>query len=354
MLKKILVLICMIALSCGTPGNVQAAQQDDLRQINPAQLWPDKSSWIGQQAIFFRAKMHRNVSYLFIYENAGTHPSGIDQLELGKRIANKAFVIKALYQLQTPESTEYYWQLVDSSGTQTVWVKDTKEKQPSDQPFALTAELDKEKQMILQAASFSNLTVWNNSNMINQSEIGGTPDHLEMLTVVDFRSDGPFSEKYMLTLKRKDGSPLIWKTGFQAASPVYSNSQFCETFQKNFYLKNPVDAHPNWPDTIWSAIQLRKVAVGWDKDMVLMSWGKPEQIVKGDGKGDGKGGKGGKGKADYESWNYKDNRHLLFQGNQLAKIRVPRPPVKTEVKNQQNTPKNQDDGLEDVTEAFVK
>jgi hypothetical protein len=345
MFKKTLLGILLILLSCLTPV-AAAPLPAGLTEVSAAQVWPNKISWIGQKAVFLPAKMYQNVSYLFLYQDPTAALSGVDQLSLGKSLLGKTLTIKGLYKLKKDAATEYYWYLAADSGNPAVWLKDSQDTTLGDQPFALETEVAKEKIWIDKLAALQGITVWNNCNIVTSFAKSGSAEHLAPLTIHEFRSDGPFSEKYQLLFTKEDGSLLDWTIGLGTTPPAYNHQQFYELLKKSFYLKSPYDAHPGWSADRWTAIRARKIAVGMDQEMVILSWGAAKQV---------------EGLKDHtEIWEYYGNRFLFFKDKALIKIKVPKPPGAKDTKDPKNTkeakpkpdqPKYMDSGLTEVTEA---
>jgi hypothetical protein len=181
----------------------------------------------------------------------------------------------------------------------------------ADQPFAFASEIAQENQDIVKAASLITSVVWANCNIVNAGDVTGDMSHLERLTVIDFQSNGPFSESYSMEFRKDDGSTVLWKTGLTANVPVYNHQQFYQLFQKSFYQSNPLELHPNWPEDIRTNIKNQKVSVGMDQAMVLLSWGNPNRIAK--------------ATPGYELWLYNNQTTLYFKDKAVVRILIPDP-----------------------------
>lgn len=313
MLKKTLLISLLFFVACLSP--VAAADQlpAGMAEVGASQVWSAKATWIGQKAVIVPAKMVEHVGFLFLYQDPTTSVSGVDQLSLGRSLSGKTLTIKGLYTLKKATATEYYWYLTAEGGAPAVWLKDSRDKTLADEPFALEAEFSQDKRWQEQLAALPGLAVWYNSNSAVTFAKGASADHLAPLTISEFHSGGPFSETYQLTFTKEDGSVLDWTAGVGTTPPAYSNRQFYDLLQKTFYLKSPYDAHPAWPEARWAAIKARKVAVGMDQDMVVLSWGATMLITQ--------------AKDGTETWEYPDHRYLIFKGKTLTKIKVPKPPA---------------------------
>jgi hypothetical protein len=332
MTKKLILMLLILAIL--SISGVSAQSSDDLKPVDVLGLWPAKASWLGQKVVFLRPKMHQNVSYLHIFQHPLSPISGIDQLTLGKTLVNRTFVIKGLFQQNKAGLLLYFWQLTDEKGT-VVWVKDTSEAPASDQPFVFDFEVIQEKQQIDNINKLIGKTLWFNRNMVASPEFTGKARHLDQLTITGFKSDGPFSETYLLSLETADGETATWKVGMYADTPVYNHSQFQALLMQRFFVEDPQISHPKWSDEVWAACKNLEVALGWDKDMVMTSWGLPSSVQKTDN--------------GAEKWSY-GNKYLLFKDKTLVKIRiaaVTKPPDNKPPKTKIN------DNLTDVAKASL-
>ena len=338
MTKKIALGIFLLVLGCLSPVAAADTAPVTLRQVNVAQIWPNKAGWLGQKAVLVPAKLYQTVSFLFLYDQPGALPSGVDQLSLGRRLSGKEYVVKGLFEQKAAKTTEYFWCLTGDGALPALWVKDNQDRTLSDQPFALESEMAGEKQAAEKLAKLTGLTIWSNKNKAVVFDQKALADHLEPLVIRTVRSDGPFGENYSLQLAREDNSLLLWKAGFGSNPSVYSLQQFYDLLQKNFYMTSPFDAHPTWSQDTWTAIKSRKVALGWNQEMVDLSWGAARETTK--------------EKDGSETWEYPDRHFLTFKNDIVTKIKIPAPPPVKDGKPQSNQPKGIDSNLKEVPEAF--
>jgi hypothetical protein len=328
MLKRTLLLSLFLLLACLTPVAAADAPGAGLSEVSAAQIWQSKAGWVGQKAVILPAKIYQNVSFLFLYQDPTAPASGADQYLLGKSLFGKPFVIRGLYELNKDSAKQYYWYLATDKGDFSVWVKDNKDRALADQPFVLDTEIAEDRRAMEPLAALPGLTLWYNINSGISFSKGGSSEHLAPLTIREFHSDGPFSEKYQLLLTKEDGSVLDWTVGLATTPPVYDHRQFYALLQKSFYLKSPYETHPGWPEARWAAIKARKVALGMDQEMVNLSWGAATQVTK--------------AKDGTETWEYPDSRYLFLKDKKLIKIKVPKPPAAEGGKTPQDKDKDKD------------
>lgn len=307
MRKPIFILLLLAALLFPALPILAEPEPAELSAVTP---WPQKADWVGQQAAIIPAKLNASASYLLVFPKPGQDISGVDQLFLARKYIGQSFTIEGLYQQQTKRAAAYYWRLVGPEGS-TVWVRDYPAGQLSALPFALPSEFDAENKVIAELTSLAGTTVWINRNLITASELSTDVGHLEPLTITAFKSNGPFSDTYSLAFRQANGEPVVWELKPAGKRAAFSTSQFYALVQQDLYRQDPQDQFPLWAD-IWPLIKAREIRVGWDREMVLMSWGTPtsvEKVLKGPEKG-------------LERWGYGSN-HLYFEGKQLAKIKIP-------------------------------
>lgn len=308
-------------------------------------LWPHKADWAGRPAVIFPAKLYATASYLLLYRQPGEELSGVEQLALGRRLAGRAFTVQGLYELKKPGADPRHYWLLAAPGEQ-VWVRDTKDTPLANLPFALDSEINAENKKIAELTALAGATVWIDANRVAAADLSAPLGHLSPLTVVAFKSTGPFSDVYTLTLQPTEGAPVVWAvkiTGGQAAA--YSNAQFAALLARSFFRQEPRTLFPHWAEHLWPLVAAREVRVGWDKEMALMSWGDPDKVEKA-AKGPDK---------DLEIWQYAGNRHLYFKDKLLVKIKIPDPAAKPGTTKPAGTPKTpDDDGLMEVQSAVKK
>lgn len=51
-----------------------------------------------------------------------------------------------------------------------------------------------------------------------------------------------------------------------------------EPFTEHWFFEDPKKIYSDWPEEMWELIEQFKVAIGMNKEMVILSWGKPEKI----------------------------------------------------------------------------
>lgn len=281
--------------------------------LSAAEPWPRKADWVGQQATVYPAKLYATASYLLVFPQPGLETSGADQLFFARTLAGKTFTIKGLFKLTKPAGVEYYWQLAGPSG-KPAWVKDTADGPLALLPFALNSEIAAENAATADLAALAGTPVWINRNLVAAPDLTAAVGHLAPLTIAGFRSSGPFGDTYALTLRQEDGSQVVWSLGSTGARTAYSNRDFLSRVGKSFFRKNPQGLFPAWAETLWPLIRAREIRTGWDREMVLMSWGDPdttEKVIEGPDKG-------------LERWRY-GGTNLYFRDKQLVKIKIPDP-----------------------------
>lgn len=312
MKKKIGLILMAILMLASLPA--LAAPGQSPRPVD-AKLWPLKAAWPGQKVGFFRAKLYASASYLLVFPQPGQAIAGVDQLFFARKLIGKTYTIQGLYKLPTKGAAEYYWRLDGPAGEAPVWVKDSQAGQLSSLPFVLGREIAEENRQIADLQALKGKMVWINRNHIVAGELSGNIGHLQPLTIVSFKSAGPFSETYSISFTQADGAALVWELKPTGSRAAYNHSQFREIFRQSFYDQDPLSLHPDWQPAVRELIKDREIRVGWDSDMVLMSWGEPDRrntIEIGPEKG-------------LTLWLYPEGAHLYFKGKNLVKIKIPRP-----------------------------
>lgn len=281
--------------------------------LTPVGAWPQKADWVGQQATVYPAKLYDTASYLLVFRQPGLAVSGADQLSFARALAGQIFTIKGLFKLTGKSGAEYYWQLAGAGG-KTAWVKDTPDGQLALLPFALQSEIAAEDTAAAALTALAGTPVWINRNLVAAPDLTAAVGHLAPLTIAGFKSAGPFGDTYSLTLRQADGAEIVWSLKTSGARTVYSNRQFLARVEKSFFRQNPQALFPHWAETIWPLVRAREIRVGWDREMVLMSWGDPdtaEKVAEGPDRG-------------LERWRY-GSTNLYFRDKLLAKIKIPDP-----------------------------
>ncbi|MDT8903113.1 hypothetical protein [Anaeroselena agilis] len=318
-------LIILIALAVFLPASVPArsapapappAQADKEKPVLSAIApWPAKAAWVGQQATIVPAKLYASSSYLLIFRDPDQDMSGVDQLFLARKNIGQIFTVQGLYKLaKKGAAARYFWRLDSKDGT-VLWIRDYPEVTLSGLPFALDSEIEAEKRAIAEINSLVGNTIWIDRNYIPPKELTADVAHLAPLTVTAFKSAGPFSEAYALSLRREDGSPVVWTIAPTGVRAAFSNSQFYGMIRSGFMRHNPQTLFPHWPQDDWQLIRDQEIRAGWDKDKVLMSWGEPKMppVLVPDGS-----------EEDMYEWRY-GNYYLYFKNNVLLKIKIPDP-----------------------------
>lgn len=345
-MKKKIIFITLFLLLAALPAMAEPAD-GNLRALD-AKLWPQKTAWPGQTVSFFPAKFYASASYLLLFSQPGQSIAGVDQLFFARTLVGKAYKIQGLYELKKKAGAppEYYWRLDGPPGQAPLWVKDNPEGQLASLPFVLASEVAEDNKQRAAIQALTGKVVWLDRNRIGKSELSVNVNHLAPLTITDFKSTGPFSETYVMSFEQADGPPLVWQLGPTASRAAYSHSQFLQLFQQIFRSQDPESLYPKWPPSVWDLVKAREIKVGFDKDMVLMSWGetdKREIIEKGPEKG-------------LEQWRYPEGYRLYFKGKALVKIKIPQS-VDPKSKDQTVKPdakpgkEGRDDGLIEVPAA---
>lgn len=312
-------MLCLMLIAVlAVPALAAAAGPEQTAPVlaDAAKVRPQKAVWVGQTAIFELAKIYEKVTYLFVYQDPLKPISGVEQKMLARKLAGQSFRIDGLYQVKNGKTSEYFWRLSGITGNRVIWIKDYEHAMLSDMPFALPAEIEQDGKERERLKTLPGQSVWYNSN---SGAIGDKVHHLEELTLKELISDGPFSDTYTAVLLRDNGDTVEWKTGVTAKLPVYSNAQFYQVLQEVFLWQDPYAAHKAWKTQDWELIQKRTVKQGWEAEKVLLSWGKPDTVYRGEISALG----------FTERWLYKDRINLFFKNGVLAKILIPKPaPVK--------------------------
>lgn len=320
-MKKFLILLIALFFvhSPAFSAPQQPAQSGQTGQERPAlsaaPAWPAKAAWVGQQATVVPAKIYASASYLLIFREPGKDISGVDQLFLARKHIGQTFTIQGLHQLtQKGATTQYFWKLTGTDGT-VLWVRDYPEAELTGLPFALAGEIEAEKRVIAEITSLVGTTLWIDRNLIPAAELTAPVSHLDPLTVTAFKSAGPFSEAYSLSLRREDGTPVVWTVAPTGARAAFSNSQFYGMIRSGFMRHEPQTLFPHWTQEDWQLVRAQEIRVGWDREKVIMSWGQPQAAPAPVTSGPEK---------DSYEWRY-GNYRLYFLNNQLKKIKFPDP-----------------------------
>lgn len=340
------VLLTILAFSL-SPSYGECAAQITVERVDAKVMGKDKAELIGQSVTVFPSRLHQSVGYLFLYEKPAADVSGVSQLEFARSIAGKEFVVDGLFSVHNGVKSDYYWKIVSLADKSVVWVKDNRERLLADEPFVLAADVEQDKLAMQAAEAIVNQQVWVNLNVTGRTDFVGKIDHLEHLIVTAFKSTGPFSDQYVISFLKDDGTTVEWKVGYRSAIPVYNHKSFLSLYRSGYYANDPVNVHPGWTQQEWQAIKLRKIIVGWSKELVDMSWGKPIKITGGNNKtGSSKNKNSGQ-----EVWEYDGQRYLKFKDNVLVSIRIPKP----QPPNNKGAVKNkQEDAFMEVTEALAQ
>lgn len=333
-------LIIFIMLLVFLSPAAAAAEPGVLSAVSP---WPQKADWVGQQATVYPAKLYANASYLLVFRQPGQAVSGADQLFFARTLAGQPFTVRGLFKLTKQAGVEYYWQLAGTGG-KTAWVKDNPDGPLSLLPFALNSEIAAENAAVAGLAALAGTPVWISRNLIAAPELTAAVGHLAPLTIVGFKSSGPFGDVYSLTLRQENGAHMVWTIGSTGARTVYSNRQFAVRVEKSLFRQNPQTLFPHWAENLWPLIRAREIRTGWDREMVLMSWGDPEtteKTIEGPEKG-------------LERWRY-GATNLYFRDKLLAKIKIPDPTLaKANTAKDDNRKSAKGDGTIEVSGASKK
>lgn len=117
-------------------------------------------------------------------------------------------------------------------------------------------------------------------------------------------------ESGIIEIIKDNGDKFLWQPNHDIDSDKHVNSTAAQTVALDirgmFYFNNPYEMHPDWSENAWSSIKSKKVYIGMNCEMVLMSWGKPSQ----------------KHKSSYdwgteEQWVYNSDDYLYFENGIL-------------------------------------
>lgn len=287
-----------------------------LENIDVAKVSPEKAHWVGQTVTFLLPRLYERGGYVYLYEELNKPGAIHDQFLLAKKIAGQRYSVQGLFR-DSSSSPKYYWKLFNVLDNSVLWVRDVNFNS-SQIPFMLPEELNKDNKAKEELRSLIAKTVWYNKN---STALGKEISHLEPMTVVDIRNFGEYGEFFEVTLKLRDGKETKWVTSYKEVPPVYSYASLGKALSECFYIADPFISHPQWTSDDWALLISQEIKVGWAKNKVMMSWGRPykNKIEP-------------KNKAYTERWIYEDNTNLFFKGNTLVKILIaPEKPVEAKI-----------------------
>lgn len=294
-----------------------------------AKVFPEKAHWVGQTVTFSLPRLYERGGYVYLYEDLNKPGTTHDQFVLAGKIAGRSYTVQGLFRDSSP-SLKYYWKLFNVADNSIIWVRDINFSS-SQIPFLLPEELSKDNKVKEELRSLFTQTVWYNKN---SNALGKEIAHLEPMTVIDMRNFGEYGEFFEVTLRPHNGKETKWITSYKEVPPVYSYASLEKALNECFYLTDPYKSHPQWTSDDWALLISQEIKVGWDKDRVMMSWGRPHRNKIET-----------ENKSYTERWVYEDNTNLFFKGNTLVKIliapekpAVPKTVEKNKVQEQKGKP----------------
>ncbi|NLY75727.1 MAG: hypothetical protein GX075_10525 [Firmicutes bacterium] len=80
------------------------------------------------------------------------------------------------------------------------------------------------------------------------------------------------------TLVSTTNDIVLWEGSYSRINDT--SNKLMRPLEEYWYLSDPVKIYPKWPQRAWDAIKEYKIYIGMNKEMVLMSWGKPERVYR--------------------------------------------------------------------------
>ena len=276
-------------------ATISYAKGIDLKKI------PKPEEWVGEKVIFRPRpeilQKYGYASYSYSKGNSLQYPSYFNLVEktaIIEKVTRDFLNINVVLKIEDSNKLLY-----------------TKANGNTLESIGFFSEMEKAKKYI-------GKTVWNKKNKLqtyNPDEyltpkigIKGKYEeipikNLEKLTVVKIEW-GWFTNPLRFYLKTKDGKVGFWDGSYSRINDTFNN--LLEPFDENWYLQNPYKIHPSWDKKTWKAIEKNKIYIGMNKEMVLMSWGKPKDINRTVGSW-----------GSHEQWGY-DSQYLYFENNKLT------------------------------------
>lgn len=260
-IQKIVGYLCTITLSILISIAAIYAQKTTTERV------PEYEKWIGEKIIFLsQPPEHQKYSYR---EYSSSYPddyqiysSSYQYQELVGKIAEIMEIKKDLryneliITLKIQGSNELLYASIFSS-------------QNLDD-VGLISEMDKAKKYVGKA-------VWNKRQDFLYTEKADIPiKNLEKLTVIKVEWGEWDSSPLRFYFKTKDGKVGWGDYSYSRITGLFHCSD--PFFDKSWYLTNPYKPYPNWSQRAWKAIEKKEIYIGMTKEMVLMSWDKPEKI----------------------------------------------------------------------------
>jgi len=140
------------------------------------------------------------------------------------------------------------------------------------------SELDNAKKYIGQ-------TIWSDPHIriltyIIDQKSGEVADfdisNLEKLNVMNVEPSFNDYAPLRFALKRANGKLIFWDGSYSLINDT--SNHLLRPFNKSWSFLDPKKLHPKWTQKTWNAIKQCEIFIGMNKDMVLMSWGKPEKV----------------------------------------------------------------------------
>lgn len=278
-------------------------------EVSPENILPGRENWIGKNVTYVKKRGTDSDSYsnLSHYNTAR-----ID----ADKLYNRIFEIKGLFrEIPNGEYAKYYWKLVDNSNGDVVWYDDdwyrtTVNKSytsyTKNRPFWFEDEIESVKSQTTQFKSIIGKYIWadlRNSYSLKAAGVG----HLERLSIDDVQISDYLSE-LTLRLKKDDGNIISWNYRF-ANELLPKRENTFDVLSTAFLLNSPYEEHSDWSRDVWDLIRERRIQIGWNKQMCLLSWGRPSKINQTMSNW-----------GTHEQWVYRDYVYVYFEDGILSTI----------------------------------
>lgn len=259
---------------------------------------PEPESWVGKKVIFLpKYESLQKYGYLhYSYtKGGGRHPSY-------KEFVGKAAQIIEVKKRKNPWST-HDLKLKPDESEKIIY---TRAYGSNLKDVGFLSEIEG-------ARDFIGKTVWNKRNptVKDKDERGSIRcqrriKNLEEVTVKDIEWGYNSSSPLRFAFETKDGIKGYWDGSYSRINDTLNHLLL--PFDENWYFEDPHKPHPNWSQWTRKAIENEKIYVGMAKEMVLISWGEPDDIRH-----------SVEGKKTQDQWTYV-NTYLYFKNGKLVRI----------------------------------